>query len=138
VGVKDQEVLRGVKEDKEKMKFHLACNRFVSLSPFYPLSTKYTIPTITPQFSTSLSSILGCRIWIFEDFNADEKNRVFEYAHKQEIKKVKDEGTWTANQLETIVHPNEYFKRSYLLKNMGRVPKVEEGVKSGEDVKMEG
>jgi DNA primase large subunit len=29
VGVKDQEVLKGVKEDKEKMKFHLACNRFV-------------------------------------------------------------------------------------------------------------
>jgi DNA primase large subunit len=28
VGVKDSEVLRGVKEDKEKMKFHLACNRY--------------------------------------------------------------------------------------------------------------
>jgi DNA primase large subunit len=27
VGVKDSEVLRGVKEDKEKQKFHLACNR---------------------------------------------------------------------------------------------------------------
>lgn len=26
----------------------------------------------------------------------------------------------TANQLETIVHPNEYFKRSYLLKNLGK------------------
>jgi DNA primase large subunit len=39
---------------------------------------------------------------------------VFEYAHKQEIKKVKDDGTWGAAQLETIVHPNEYFKRSYL------------------------
>ena len=33
VGVKDQEVLRGVKEDKEKTKYHLACNRFV---PSYP------------------------------------------------------------------------------------------------------
>jgi DNA primase large subunit len=31
VGVKDQEVLRGVKEDKEKQKFHLACNRYISL-----------------------------------------------------------------------------------------------------------
>jgi DNA primase large subunit len=29
VGVRDSEVLRGVKEDKEKMKFHLACNRYV-------------------------------------------------------------------------------------------------------------
>ncbi|TVY26354.1 putative DNA primase large subunit [Lachnellula hyalina] len=84
VGVKDQEVLRGVKEDKEKTKFHLACNR------------------------------------------------VFEYVHKQEIKKVRDDGTWGASQLETIVHPNEYFKRSYMLKNMSKSPIETEG-----DVKME-
>ncbi|TAQ85787.1 hypothetical protein B7494_g5878 [Chlorociboria aeruginascens] len=102
VGVKDQEVLKGVKEDKEKMKYHLACNR------------------------------------------------VFEYAHKQEIKKVRDDGTWGAAQLETIVHPNEYFKRSYLLKNLGRNPldeKEGEGVGVGVgdggadgegDVRMEG
>lgn len=37
----------------------------------------------------------------------------------------------TAAQLETIVHPNEYFKRSYLLKNMGK--QSHKG-----DVKMEG
>jgi len=37
----------------------------------------------------------------------------------------------TSAQLETIVHPNEYFKRSYLLKNLGKIP-------AGEDVKMEG
>ena len=59
---------------------------------------------------------------------------VFEYAHKQEIKKVKDDGTWGAAQLETIVHPNEYFKRSYLLKNLG---KVKEEVEAEVDVKME-
>ncbi|KAJ4145893.1 hypothetical protein LMH87_004724 [Akanthomyces muscarius] len=47
-------------------------------------------------------------------------NRVFEHLHKQEIKKAKDEGIMTSNQLETIVHPNEYFKRSYLLKNLGK------------------
>ncbi|KAH8815954.1 eukaryotic and archaeal DNA primase, large subunit-domain-containing protein [Xylogone sp. PMI_703] len=80
VGVQDRDVLKGVKEDKEKQKYHLACNR------------------------------------------------VFDYVHRQEIKKVKDDGTWSAAQLETIVHPNEYFKRSYLLKNMG---------KSEGDVKME-
>lgn len=39
----------------------------------------------------------------------------------------------TSAQLETIVHPNEYFKRSYLLKNLGK----DTGIKS-EDVKMEG
>lgn len=54
---------------------------------------------------------------------------VFEYLHKNEIKKAKDEGVMTANQLETIVHPNEYFKRSYVLKNLS---------KEGDDVKMEG
>lgn len=46
-------------------------------------------------------------------------NRVFEWGHKNEMKKVKDDGTWSAAQLDTILHPNEYFKRSYLLKNLG-------------------
>ena len=67
--------------------------------------------------------------------DADDTNRVFEYAHKQEIKKVRDDGTWGAAQLETIVHPNEYFKRSYLLKNMGNKPVDEE--EKGVDTKME-
>ncbi|KAI1114212.1 DNA primase, large subunit [Nemania sp. NC0429] len=57
-------------------------------------------------------------------------NRVFEYVHKNEIKKAKEEGIMTSAQLETIVHPNEYFKRSYLLKNLGKA--------NGEDIKMEG
>ncbi|KAL2195101.1 eukaryotic and archaeal DNA primase, large subunit-domain-containing protein [Corynascus similis CBS 632.67] len=60
-------------------------------------------------------------------------NRVFEHLHKSEIKRAKDEGIMTAAQLETIVHPNEYFKRSYLLKNMDGKPHKEKG-----DVKMEG
>ena len=47
-------------------------------------------------------------------------NRVFEHAHKAEIRKVKDDGSWGAAELDTIVHPNTYFKRSYLLKNLGR------------------
>jgi DNA primase large subunit len=55
--------------------------------------------------------------------NASPPNRVFEHVHALEIKKVKDDGTWTSAQLETIVHPNEYFKRSYLLKNLGKAPK---------------
>ncbi|KAI0403959.1 DNA primase, large subunit [Xylaria palmicola] len=57
-------------------------------------------------------------------------NRVFEYVHKNEIKKAKEEGVMTSAQLETIVHPNEYFKRSYLLRNLGKT--------SSEDIKMEG
>ncbi|KAK5995910.1 putative DNA primase large subunit [Cladobotryum mycophilum] len=55
-------------------------------------------------------------------------NRVFEHLHKAEIKKAKDEGVMTSAQLETIVHPNEYFKRSYTLRNLGKES----------DVKMEG
>ena len=45
---------------------------------------------------------------------------MFEHIRKQEIRKAKDEGVLSSNQLETIVHPNEYFKRSYLLKNLGK------------------
>ncbi|TLS25857.1 hypothetical protein PpBr36_07252 [Pyricularia pennisetigena] len=70
VGINDRSVLNGVREDKEKQKFHMACNR------------------------------------------------VFEYVHKNEIRRAKDEGIMTVAQLETIVHPNEYFKRSYLLKHL--------------------
>lgn len=36
-------------------------------------------------------------------------------------------------QLEMIVYFNEYFKRSYLLKNLGKMKKEGDG-----DVKMEG
>lgn len=32
MGVNDRSVLQGVKEDKEKQKFHMACNRYVTLS----------------------------------------------------------------------------------------------------------
>lgn len=44
------------------------------------------------------------------------------------MKRAKDEGVMTSAQLETIVHPNEYFKRSYLLKNLNKV--------KSEDIKM--
>lgn len=70
-GVNDRDVLRGVKEDVEKKRFHIACNR------------------------------------------------VFEWAHKGDIKRVKEDGSWGAAELDTIVHPNTYFKRSYLLKTGG-------------------
>ena len=72
-GVTDREVLRGVKEDVEKKRYHIACNR------------------------------------------------VFEHAHKGAIAHVKEEGSWGAAEMDTIVHPNTYFKRSYLLTNGGKV-----------------
>lgn len=59
---------------------------------------------------------------------------VFEHVHHSELRRAKDDGIMTAAQLDTIVHPNEYFKRSYLLKNMdGRSKQKLEG-----DIKMEG
>lgn len=72
-GINDREVLRGVKEDVEKKRYHIACNR------------------------------------------------VFEHAHKGSIAQVKEEGSWGAAEMDTIVHPNTYFKRSYLLTNGGKV-----------------
>ena len=72
-GVNDREVLRGVKEDVEKKRFHIACNR------------------------------------------------VFEWVHKGEIARVKEDKTWGIAELDTIVHPNTYFKRSYLLKSGAQV-----------------
>lgn len=71
VGVNDRDVLKQVREDVAKSKFHIACNN------------------------------------------------VFDWAHRAEIRKVKEDGTWGIAQLDTIVHPNEYFKRSFLLKNLG-------------------
>ncbi|KAL8733692.1 MAG: hypothetical protein Q9181_003474 [Wetmoreana brouardii] len=68
-GVTDREVLRGVKEDVDKKRYHIACNR------------------------------------------------VFEWAHKNEIRQIKENGTWKSADMDTIVHPNTYFKRSYLLKS---------------------
>lgn len=72
-GVNDRDVLRGVKEDVDKKRYHIACNR------------------------------------------------VFEWAHKGDLKRVKEDGSWPASELDTIVHPNTYFKRSFLLKTGGNV-----------------
>jgi DNA primase large subunit len=76
-GVNDREVIAGVKQDREKMKFHMACNR------------------------------------------------VFEHAHARELREAKDRGVDVAK--ETIVHPNEYFKRSYILRNLGKNGVGEDG-----------
>ena len=66
-GVNDRDLLRGVKEDVERKRYHIGCNR------------------------------------------------VFDWAHKAQLKRVKEDGSWPAAELDTIVHPNTYFKRSYLL-----------------------
>lgn len=97
VGVTDRAVLQGVKEDKDKQKFHMACNRYGLI--------------YICIFCITLSFRLLTRFY---------PSSVFEYVHKTEIRRAKDESVMTAAQLETIVHPNEYFKRSYLLKNLSK------------------
>lgn len=84
-GVTDRDVLRGVKEDVEKKRFHIACNR------------------------------------------------VFEWAHRSEIARVKNEGSWNAADFDTIVHPNTYFKRSVTLR-MG--VKDASGDQKGDEMEM--
>ncbi|KAH0542573.1 hypothetical protein FGG08_003078 [Glutinoglossum americanum] len=86
-GVTDRDVLKEVREDVGKSRYHIACNK------------------------------------------------VFEHTHKAEIKRAKDEEGWGAAELDTIVHPNTYFKRSYLLKNFGQA-KAEEG--PGDAMEIEG
>jgi hypothetical protein len=56
--------------------------------------------------------------------------RVFEHLHKAEIKKAKEEAIMTSADLDTITHPNEYFKRSFTLKHLDGQPEQA-------DVKME-
>jgi DNA primase large subunit len=72
-GVSDKDLIKGVREDVLKQRYHVACNR------------------------------------------------VFEHVHKKEIKEVKDNNIWGPEALDTILHPNEYFKRSYRLKHLGEV-----------------
>lgn len=64
----------------------------------------------------------------------DKPGSVFEHVHKNEIKRAKDDGIMTLAQLDTIIHPNEYFKRSFLLKQMGGTKQQPQD----SDVKMEG
>ncbi|CCU80180.1 DNA primase large subunit [Blumeria hordei DH14] len=85
-GLEDSSVLRRVQEDKEKTKFHLACNH------------------------------------------------VFNHLHQAEIDKVRSNGTWGAAQLETIIHPNEYFKRSRLLKTLANNSSTDDGNKEKPDM----
>jgi DNA primase large subunit len=71
VGISDKEVLKGVRDDVGRQRYHIACNR------------------------------------------------VFEHAHKAEMKRAKDDEGWSAADLDTILHPNQYFKRSFMLKHLG-------------------
>jgi DNA primase large subunit len=68
-------------------------------------------------------------------------NDVFKFMHQNEIKRWKDEAKARGTDLgETIVHPNEYFRRSYLIKHMGddNENSVASNIGVKEDVEMGG
>jgi hypothetical protein len=93
----------------------------------YSRKNRITRKRADPQIvmDVALDTVLSRTVWFTQAeiiANLSSSTRVFEFVHAREIKKVKDDGTWTGAQLETIVHPNEYFKRGYLLKNLGKAP----------------
>lgn len=47
-----------------------------------------------------------------------------------DICQVKDASMWPASELDTIVHPNTYFKRSYMLKHLDKLQSGDMGVDS--------
>lgn len=61
-------------------------------------------------------------------------NRVFEHVHARELKREKESENGSARLQETICHPNEYFLRSFGLKNPGTLEEKSLGdVDSGVD-----
>jgi len=86
--------------------------------PYRTFSPENLIPMIQSQMGTNDQELLRT---IRDDVGRQRYhiacNRVFEHQHKKEIKEVKDKGTWSANDLDTITHPNQYFKRSFMLKH---------------------
>jgi DNA primase large subunit len=96
MAVTDASVLREVKSNIEKTKFHIACNQ------------------------------------------------VFEHIHSEELRREKERGTSSVALNDTIIHPNEYFERSWKLKHpeapdvvgMERGGRVEIGITRGGDPMM--
>ncbi|EPS43941.1 hypothetical protein H072_2062 [Dactylellina haptotyla CBS 200.50] len=58
-------------------------------------------------------------------------NRVFEHLHEKELKREKDANGGSSGR-ETIIHPNEYFDRSWSLKNPDKARKRENGGSSSQ------
>lgn len=55
-------------------------------------------------------------------------NLVFETQHKADLKKVKEQNLWPASELDTILHPNTYFKRSFQLANLNKFQNGDIGI----------
>jgi len=89
VGVSDRDLLRQVREDVGRMRYHIACNRV------FESTHKNEIKKVCAAFQARSAT---------SDIDI--------------LEQVKDENLWNASELDTILHPNEYFKRSFLLKNL--------------------
>ena len=108
-GVNDIDVLRRVKEDVDKQRYHIACNRVFEWAHkgMYPDKSRILDACLVVDSTmTSVVSTLDSSAIVVADIETCTGD----------IKRVKDDGTWAAADLDTIVHPNTYFKRSYLLK----------------------
>ncbi|KAI9734564.1 MAG: hypothetical protein M1834_002165 [Cirrosporium novae-zelandiae] len=87
-GIHDRDTLKGVREDIEKKRYHIACNR------------------------------------------------VFDYAHADDIRRAKDKGNWEGEMKETILHPNSYFRKSMFLKHMGDGGQMPPAHSRGDEMEM--
>jgi len=96
VGVSDRELLRNVREDVGRQRYHIACNRVFETTHKNEIK-KVESPLSQPSRSKQISLL-----------------SLLTRSNQQ----VKDENLWNASELDTILHPNEYFKRSFLLKNL--------------------
>lgn len=107
VGVSDRDLLRTVREDVGKQRYHIACNRV------FESAHKPELKKVRPREPYPNPDARSTIVWDDTDMMCLQ---------------VKDQSLWPASELDTILHPNTYFKRSFLLKNMGKVQSGDLGV----------
>jgi DNA primase large subunit len=102
VGVSDKDLLRTVREDVGKQRYHIACNR-----------------VFESAHKSELKKVCSDLRWVSAASAANDVGA-----------QVKDESLWPSSQLDTILHPNDYFKRSFLLRNLDKIQNGDIGVVS--------
>ena len=102
MGVNDREVLKTVREDVGRQRYHIACNRV------FEFAHKDELKKVSVPHSQLIENEIA----------------------KHSISQVKDEGLWNAADLDTILHPNTYFKRSFMLKNLSRIQSGDIGMEN--------
>ncbi|KAF4554106.1 Eukaryotic and archaeal DNA primase large subunit-like protein [Elsinoe fawcettii] len=96
--------------------------------PYRTFAPDQLIPLLNATGISDQATLKGVREDVTKQRYHIACNRVFEYKNKEQLKKVKDQGLWPASELDTILHPNTYFKRGFLLANLGLVKSGDVGV----------